>query len=532
MSNEDIYGVQATEDLLSKEVKSKNSKDSKDSKEIRLYGRGGIVLQHELVYEPIGDFYYLYNINGKKGIAQAKPKPKTKGKQFYIDIAGNTYDFADKPLRDLLFPVPDHEDIKSWIKGVYPETTGEDIFNKVKSYFKTVLDLAEEHHYLNPTLGALQSWIEDALEVVFYIAFEAKYGSGKTKGLEAIAPAMRRGFLAGDPSSATVGRMVEKLGVNLCVDELDTMSGSKDNVTYKLFRQGYRKGNPYVRVNENDLTKFDIFDGFGTKSYTFVEDIEPALKQRTLITPMRPTDDKRLPIIDMHIRHYGKEIRTKLFFWYMGSIVELLPSLRSLPYLPSFSGGTDIDTVRTELYEQITKEFTEEEKQFLEKWAGRNLELAYNIPLIQKAYGVDILEEVVNTFEEKEEEDKASSDNLLIEELKGLLVDLYDEQSHNYRLEKGEFKECFYYPKNEVLRKYRARLKDKGYWIVGNDKFKRYLKELNFQKGKNKGNMCRQYWEGRNLLCLVYDDKVLSELRISQDKLHFREEAEEVIVDE
>lgn len=486
-------------------VKSKNSKDSKKM----LDSRGGILLPLKLIYEPLGNDFYCFNKNGKKGVQKAMYDKDIK--KHFIVIDEEYYYFKDKPLKQVLFQVPDDDLLEKWKKDETPKFSNKEIFEKVLNFFKVCIDTVEEYHLLNPALAVLQSWRQPILNQVFYVGFEAKWGGGKTKALEGFSSIAYHGYLLSDTSQSAMVRALEQQGLTIAVDELDVIGNTKgrDSDLYKSFRQGYRKGNYFLRVNPNNFSEFDKADGFGTKAFTFVNDVEGALQQRSLVTSLRPTNDKRLAIIDMYIKDFGKNLFEKIFCWHMDS-VESLPFLPSLPYLPhTLTGDVDVNKIRQNLYEQIVKDFSKDQRTFLEKFTGRNSELSYNVVLLSKIFEIDILDRIDKCMLEKEESDKGFNDNVLMDILKKTLVDLYDRQSHNYRLEKGCFKGFFYYPKNFVQEQYRSELKSKDYHMVSSSKFKALLKEVGFLMNVN---IKRQKFESTNPSCLIYDNPVLKEL--------------------
>ncbi len=507
-----------------------NSKESKDSKnnEILLFSRGGIFLPKKFIYEPVGDYFYCVNFNGYR----AEVKAQREKSKWFLEIGEAKYYFKDEAMKNPVFRVPDADLIESWVKGETPSYTNKEIFEKVYKFYQVCIDVVEKHQLLNPALATLQSWAGNLLELVFYCGFSARWGGGKTKGLEGFSCIAYHGFLIGDTSQSAMVRLIETQGLSICVDELDVVGNSKgrDNDLYKSFRQGYRKGNHFVRMDPNDLSKFVLVDGFGSKCYTFVDEVEGAIQQRSLITSLRPTQDSRLPVVDIFITQFGKHLFEKIWVWYMdGTLIKIGKNVKSeipngkeiideenvslpfLRFLPSFSEGSNFEEVRQELYEEITKDFSKKQLDFLEAFTGRNTELAYNVVILSRLFELDIIEEIQKCFLDKEEADKGFNDNVLMDLLRKVLIDKYNEQSHNYKVQKGEYLGCFFYPKNAIYESYRVELKAKDYHSIDTRKFKGLLKEFSFLEGVN---IKRELFEGRNLFCLIYDPSVMSELGI------------------
>lgn len=499
------------------QVTSKECKECKECKNNKYIDvAGGVLLDDSLVYEPIDFYRYLYKKGGKKGIATANKSPTNKY-EWFIDIDGEIYLFNKKPIGKTIYLVPDDDSINEWIEGIYPEYTGEELKKELIGYFKITLDLTNPNHYYNPLAIVLQSWLKPALNSFFYIGFEGKFGGGKTIALEGMTPVSYHGYLVGDITQSGVARITDNGKLTLYVDELDVESGSKDNETYKIYRQGYRKGTPFVRLRERTYEP-ESFDISGTKGFTFAKDIEKALKQRTLITRMRKTKDARLPIVNMYIRDLGSKIGKKLFFYYMDHIDGILHSLPSLHSLPVTSTKElDIDKARESMYTELTKSFTKQDLDFLSRYYGRNTELAYNIVLISKAYNINLIAEMQDNFDEKEESDAIADDNHLLTILKEELIETYNDfkLKPGFRLDKGKNKGFFYYPKILIYEDFRKKLKDKELFTVGQDKFNELLKEINFLDTQN---IQRQYCSDKNRVCLIFDDIILKSLDLNETK--------------
>lgn len=495
--------------MIELRVTRNNSNNSKETKFLDC--AGGIILQDDLVYEPLGCYRYLYKKGEKKGISQAYPNPENKT-QWLIKFDEETYYFNNKPLNNLLFKVPSDDEINYWLDGIYPIKSGLQLKEELLHYFRMTLDLIDDKHYYHPTIITLQSWLRHVLRNFIYIGFTGKFGGGKTIALESVSQVSYHGFVAGDITQAGTARLTHQQKLSLFADELDVASGSKDNEIYKTFRQGYRTGGTFVRLKERSY-EAEIFDVAGTKGYTSASDVEKALKQRTLQTPLRKTKDKRLPIINMNIIEYGSNMRNDLFFYYIENIVGRLRLLPTLPLFP-ITRSKDINQDRQEVYNEIIKGLDDGQITFLNKFTGRNAELSYNIIIISKFFDIDLSKDLIDSFVEKEAEDELYDDDFRISILKDCLFKIYEslKQDKSCILDRGTHASCFYYPKNLLYDEYRKKLKEKDMYI-GFDKFKKYLLEIGFQ---DTVTIKRERFGEKNLLCLIYDKNVCDELEIKE----------------
>lgn len=493
-----------TSELPITRKESKKGKNVKTTKDILLNPAGDIIPEDNLIYEPIGNNQYIYNKSGNKGKATASPDTDNR-KKFWINFDEEIYYFKGKPLSSLLFYVPSEEIIDDYLEDTYPVKKGKKIVKELIDYFKITTDLLKPYHYYNLVIGSLQSWALPILSSVFYVGFEAKFGSGKSKALEGLTTVCKHGYMVGDITSSGTARITHSQGLSLSGDEIDVATGGKDNELYRIYRQGYRRGSPYVRLKERSYEP-EVFNIFGFKAFTFAKDVERALLQRTLVTPMRKTDDKKLPLICMYIDSLGRELYEDLFFWYMENGVNLFTFLPFLPYLRAIPQKT-IQEKRKEIYKQITKNLSENEIQFLDKYSGRNIELGFNVIILSKIFGYNLMEEIKSSFEEKEDIESVSADSKLQEFMMESLREIYS--SNNFCLEKGVFANCFYYPINDFYDDFRRKLREKDYYMVGQSRFKEFLKEIGFQFHIN---IKRQKFQDRNVLCLIYDDSILKQL--------------------
>jgi len=482
-------------------------------------GHGGVF--GDLVIEPLGDYRYLYNYKGKRGTATASYDKETR--IHYIEINGErfVFDSSTPPLKIVLFKVPSDESIQKYINGNLEIKEPEEIFNHIVKYLQILYDVEDDSYYSIVAIGMLQSWLLPALDAVFYLYFTAKYGGGKTAFLEGLSILSRHGFMAGNISPSAIARMTHKYGLTLFADEFDVKTQSRDSELYLVFRQGYRRGNPYIRSGDSrNGFKEQIFDVFGWKACSIHGTIESALKTRGLPIPLRASRDYTLPILNLYKEKLGHPIFEELFFWYMENIKNLVAVVAVVSLLsPVFAEENkkidNVKTIRKQLFAEITEEFDNLEINTLSKFFGRNEELLFIALRVCKAFGIKQLSALQSAFKRKAEDDQLYSDNFLIELLKETLIEAYRENRGNeaYILRKGEFAGCFYFPKMELYQRYREKLKENDIRGISSDRFTDYLQELDFTEGIN---VRKERFEGKVLKTIIFDNTAKKSLGIEE----------------
>jgi len=541
-------GKQSTwETRETKETKGKQQ-------EYSIHGSGGIY--QDLVIEPIGGYRYVYNYKGKKGVSSVDYDPETGVSS--IEIEGENFFFSSPPLKECIFRVPSEESIRKYVNGEYPLKDAPELFRELVNYFKIFFDLPQSFYYEIVAIACLQSWVVDILYTVFYLCFSASHGSGKTAFLEALSIVVRHGFLAGNISSASVARIIDKYKLTLLCDELDTISQNRDNEVYQIFRLGYKKGNLYVRQKETGKGGYteEVIDPFSFKAYTIHSKVEPALATRSIEVPLRMSDDTRLPVINIAKEQYGFPLFEDLFFYYLehGSSLPGCFSCFQPPKNARNKGGQQEknlspivsfvsrvaggpiergvhikNSVRDELFNGLVESFTGEEIEILRNFFGRNEELFFVCLQICKMFKISRLDALQHVFKSKIQLE--GDDNVFIGLLRDLLREIYFNNKHDTKfiLADGEYEDCFCYEKTKAYREFRQRLMDEGFSPIGPAKFDEYLMTLGFSRGVNIRKERFQV-EGKQTsrLALIFDDEVRRKLEVDMEikksPKEFREE--------
>lgn len=491
---------------------TKQTKQTKQQQNDKTTIKSGGSVSKDFVIEPIGDGWYLYNVNGKRGTKQAKQNKENR--IWYLEIEDKEYVFEEAPIKKLMFSVPDAESINAYAMGEYKIKSSKEIFHDLLEYFKLWYDV-DEKYYPILALGSLQSWLTPFLNTVSYIGLEAKRGAGKTSIIEGLAIVSRHGFLVGNPTEA-IARDIDAQQLSVFCDEIDKRTQGKDNAMYQCFRQGYRRKNVYLRHKEKSFDP-ELYDPFGFKGFTLHTDIEKALKDRSIMMPTRVTTDKRLPVLNIAKEYVGLQILKDLFFFYMDNASNLFSSFSSFSLLPIFERkDLTINQKRQMMYEEITKHFSESEIKLLGEFIGRNIEILFIALTVCKTFNINLEENLKEVITEKQSYDDVS-DNYLIDLLADYLKNIVygiNKGVSEWRLKKGTFIGRFFYPKVKAYEEFRQILNDKGLTRFGSTEFTEYLRELNFEDKVNI-KMERIPPDFDKLKkCLIFDSSVLKLLDI------------------
>jgi len=491
-------------------------------------------LHNGFVTEPLGNFEYIFNKDGKRGIIPAIREfeeittesggiKKVPTGRWYLEIGDEKHYFNGTPIKTPLFKVPSEESIAAWCRGKYKTKTGAELYNYVVKYLKVLYDVREEKYYHITALGDLQSWVAPIINAVFYLGFGAKFGSGKTSYLEGLANIARHGYVVGNVTEA-IARDIHEQQLSVFTDEIDVKAKGGDNPLYQCYRQGYRRGNIYLRHKDKTYEP-QAFDPFGFKGFSLHDDVEVAFKQRTIPTPLKVTSDKALPILNLFKEQMGFPLFENLFFFYMENAPLWYSSYSSYSSFSQktcqyiFEENSDIQAIRNQIYNEITKQFSQSEVNLLKKFIGRNIEITYIALLVAKIFGIDIKESLKSCIESKQLEETVHSDQLMIELLKDRLTQEYNQsqETEEHKLIKGDFRDCFYIPKTDIESSFRDAMREKGQKFRS-ETFTGWLREIGFVDGDNM-KMQKVKWEDdKQKKCLIFDDDILVSLQIKKTK--------------
>lgn len=494
---------------------------------------GGIIKELGLIYFPLGNARYIYNIKGSKGVTTAEyheeQDERKKAKTIsWWGIRFNDKEFVlrGKPImRNLSGVILEDEEIQKWIES--PTQKPEEIYKEVKESIKLCYDFINERDYDLCTIFIFQSWFEEFLQSVFYLGISSKMGAGKTVLLEILKSLFRQGILANDISFAAIPRIIDKYKANLCIDEIDQIDKKEQNEIYKILRQGYRKGSYYIRLKQKTFEE-EFFNVFGTKAFSFRSDIVDDLKGRSYIITPPLSNDKKLPLINYFKDVILAPIYKKLLFFYLNKSLEIVNEVNEynkvivniynsntfqgiggvgwrgkflaeqLANLPNF-----VNSVNPDVEEMIKTNFS--------KLTGRNIELLFSIMILCKLIGLDIVDWFKSCFEEKEEFDKYDEIDFKII-LKDVMLELYPTALDHDGIK--------LVPHRNVARAFNKKVFEEHGLKPSSKELKKWMREIGFI---DKVNRKVVKVDGKATLCLIYDAYIKKVLDI-EDQDTIKEE--------
>jgi len=511
-----------------------------------LHPAGG--LAETFVYEPIGYNEYAYHtINGKKGIAQVQVEyedpEKKRNPSWKLFVEGSPYYFVKKPPKQFLFALPDVETVEKWVRGEKPSKPLTDIWDLTQVYFRTFLDFPHPYEFSIATLFAIQSWLAELVPVVFYLMVRGEFGGGKSVSCEAIYPICRHGYETGNLSPPFVARTIETQKLTLYVDELDSVAGKKDSDLYSIFRQGYRRGGSYSRINPDTLEP-ESYRIFGAKLYTVHSEIEQALQTRTVPLHVRETADYEYPIANPEKAVFAENLHVEYFLWYLDNVLKLrdnefekfdalnvlnsnhFDTLDGLDVLNQGATNQNIKENVDKISSNIRKKIVNKKITLLEEHqvsqvkqvTGRNVELAYLCFMLAKIVDINLDEEIEKTFDQKLIEEGERTEIGYLGTLRDVLATVYHEKKDNkeYKTQTNEVM----ISNKELYTRFNRELKEEKLEGVSPHKFKEYLIEFGFTDAINRKKLEVPIPDGKkqSRLCNIFTARVIKKLDIKPDE--------------
>ncbi len=511
-----------------------------------LHPAGGIY--ENFVYEPISAREYVWaTIEGHKGISQKQTEYEDdehqKRPHFSINIDGQRYYFSRSPPLGWIFNLPNRDAVDSWVYGQKTSLNLTDLWKLNRVFLQTFIDLPKVYEYDTALLFISESWLIDLLNVVFYADCEGAFGGGKTVLAEALSHVCKHGYLTGNLSPSFIARATEEQKITLMVDELDSVAGTKDSDLNSIFRQGYRRGTKYSRVNPDSLM-IETFEIFGCKFFTVHDEAEQALQTRTVPHHTRETIDAAYPIIGSDKLSFARDVYTENFLWYMDNILLLRDSATNM-----FSGSNGLFDTLDQLNLKIGDPDISEHPKKIRAWlfserkralknnqveqvcqvSGRNTELMYLCFALADTIGVNCDDSIVQAFAQKQIEEGERTELGYLGILKDVLATKYSEKKAfnaklrmSYTTSDGLIK----ISNKELYDTLNEKLKQEVGQGVSPATFKGYMTEFGFTDGLNRIKLevpipsDKPDDDPTSRLCNIFTGHVLRKLGIEEKEQH------------
>ena len=148
----------------------------------------------------------------------------------------------------------------SWPLPGKPVEPSPNIWEEIKDYIITQVDLKDPRQYDLLTVYIKATWIREAFPVIPYLQIMGPKNSGKTRLGEVIQQLCYRGILASNISTATFYRIIDLYHPALILDEPEIYLNAKKTEIQNLLNSGYRVDQFAIRMGgENfDIPSFSI----------------------------------------------------------------------------------------------------------------------------------------------------------------------------------------------------------------------------------------------------------------------------------
>jgi len=526
--------------------------------EIKLHPAGGFDKTTGFVYEPIGEREYVFKFKGYKGVAKSSltetllcPQcaneityegklkqlecPQCKRRitglnpkwKLVTDFPNLKLEFTSEPLNKLIFHAPNKEVINIWLKDYLTiedkEVTEKIVFQHLKDYFMTYFDFPfTEKESSILAIAAIQSWLTEIIDTMFYISISGETGSGKTALGEALMLVSKHGVMSSTISSAAIARVLEGLKLSLFFDEIDNRKTDKDEDITGVLRQGYRRGNHFIKLQPKTFLP-ETFDPFGFKSFSFRSQVVDDLQNRSIEVTLAKTKDRTLPILNMFKQQNSPF--NLLFFWYLDNINEIYtkhPNFK--PVVNTVNMVNMVKVNNNNNNNRSTRDVLGREVRFLLNYVnlvnqtpifGRNVELSFLIYTICQILEINIDDLVLEIIKEKQENETANEEEGWIGVLKDVLREEYQNVFSRESVDIITYK--------SAISKYTRRMKEVFDIIPSQYQVKKLLRQVGFVDGVNKKVV---KIEGKAKLGLIYDVDIKKNIGLN------KEEVEEEKVDE
>lgn len=373
---------------------------------------GGGIIGGTVIYEPLedGSFVVCDVASGKRSIVDVTPAtektPTSPPFPASLCIGGKYLPFEGEPARPFWF-APKRGVVKDWIDGKVKSPSSQTIFKLLKRCFEVFGDFEDAYSVVVLTLFAVQTHIKPILNSLFQLPLSGPYGSGKSNELSALGEVCYHPFMEANTSPAARVHALKQIAPSYFSDELDKMTfnskGEEDNIATVILRAGYRRGFNYVRWDADRNTWLSI-PIFFPLAYTFSSDVEQALRQRSIAEiSVSKSKDTRVPVINTVRSGWTQGVAQALFFWRLefletaiknGALAGVVTPGKEVEQNVKDLLELDPSVLRERVYTELVRNFSTREKYVLKMVFGREAELCYVALTIEKALGVDVVQEL------------------------------------------------------------------------------------------------------------------------------------------
>jgi hypothetical protein len=234
--------------------------------------------------------------------------------------------------------------------------TEDQLYNNVKTYIHTHLDLANESGYDILTAFVFKTWIEELFDFTCYLGFFGREAVGKSRGLEVLNQLCFRSWFTTGLTVATLFRLVERFNPTLLLDESEFLTSEERKELVSLLNAGQRRGLTIPRMKGEHAEEVEFFSVYCPKVLSGTQQLKRTTTSRMIVFTMT----KNVRSIPRRIdTTEGLKLRSQLLMWRFKKIAQMKNSLT----LEQRLAGTEL---------KATTEYPG-----LEPLSGRTFELFY-----------------------------------------------------------------------------------------------------------------------------------------------------------
>jgi len=215
-----------------------------------------------------------------------------------------------------------------WILPPPPKDYGshESLWKAVRDYAYEHIDFEEEIQYDVYTAWIMSTWTVERWDSVSYLWFTGPPSSGKTRCLDVLAQLVFRPLQSPSVSASSIYRALDALHPTFLLDEFEMYEKMKEakSEVIGVLNAGYRRGQVVLRTDKvkDGVPVLRGFNCFGPKALASIEDLPPALQNRTIPFIMSRAARSVRRTVD---REKAKELRAMLLKFRFDSVLEPLP---------------------------------------------------------------------------------------------------------------------------------------------------------------------------------------------------------------
>ena len=194
--------------------------------------------------------------------------------------------------------------------GVMEYGSFEDLTLEIKAFLQTWLDISVEHEQKVAWYIPL-SWVTENLHTIPCLRALGDYGTGKTRYLDVVGGLCYKPmFVGGSVRPAPIYRVIDLWRGTAIFDEFTLKLSDESQDIIQILNNGFQRGKPVLRCEQNNVDKVRAFDPFGGKIIASREKFKDrALESRCITEIMQQTDRDDIPC-DLTKEFF--EIRTEL----------------------------------------------------------------------------------------------------------------------------------------------------------------------------------------------------------------------------